>query len=208
LLRLGFRVDGPLAGKWLELLKDIAPRVTQVAVLPDASQAFATSLFAAMQAVAPSVGVQIIAVDLRDAAESERSVESFARSANGGLIPVSSAAAVRHRDLIIRSRGAVQAAGGVLGAFFVTAAGLMSYGPDLLDQFRQAAGYVARILKGEKAADLPVQASSKYEAAINLKTAKALGLEVPPTLLARTGLACSAASRLPKGTRHIQYYPR
>jgi ABC-type uncharacterized transport system substrate-binding protein len=174
-----------IAGKWLELLKDIAPRVTQVAVLRDASQAFATSLFAAMQAVAPSVGVEVIAVNLRDGAEIERSVESFARSANGGLIPVSSAAAVRHRDLIIDLAARYKLPAVYWERFFVTAGGLMSYGPDLVDQFRQAADYVARILKGEKPADLPVQASSKYELAINLKTAKNLGLDVPDKLLAR-----------------------
>jgi putative ABC transport system substrate-binding protein len=174
-----------IAGKWLELLKEIAPTVTRVAVLRDASQAFATSLFAAMQAVAPSLGVEVIPVNLRNAAEIERSVESFARSPNGGLIPVSSAAAVRHRDLIIALAARHKLPAVYWERFFVTAGGLVSYGPDLVDQFRQAAGYVARILKGEKAADLPVQASTKYELAINLKTAKALGLTVPPTVLAR-----------------------
>jgi putative ABC transport system substrate-binding protein len=174
-----------IAGKWLELLKEIAPGVTRVAVLRDASQAFATSLFAAMQAVAPSLGVEVIPVNLRNAAEIERSVESLARSPNGGLIPVSSAAAVRHRDLIIALAARHKLPAVYWERFFVTAGGLVSYGPDLVDQFRQAAGYVARILKGEKAADLPVQASTKYELAINLKTAKALGLTVPPTVLAR-----------------------
>jgi putative ABC transport system substrate-binding protein len=174
-----------IAGKWLELLKEIAPGVTRVAVLRDASQAFATSLFAAMQAVAPSLGVEVIPVNLRNAAEIERSVESFARSPNGGLIPVSSAAAVRHRDLIIALAARHKLPAVYWERFFVTAGGLVSYGPDLVDQFRQAAGYVARILKGEKAADLPVQASTRYELAINLKTAKALGLTVPPTVLAR-----------------------
>jgi putative ABC transport system substrate-binding protein len=174
-----------IAGKWLELLKEIAPGVTRVAVLRDTSQAFATSMFAAMRAVAPSLGVEVIPVNLRNAAEIERSVESFARSPNGGLIPVSSAAAVRHRDLIIALAARHRLPAVYWERFFVTAGGLVSYGPDLVDQFRQAAGYVARILKGEKAADLPVQASTKYELAINLKTAKALGLEVPPTVLAR-----------------------
>jgi putative ABC transport system substrate-binding protein len=174
-----------IAGKWLELLKEIAPGVTRVAVLRDASQAFATSLFAAMQAVAPSLGVEVIPVNLRNAAEIERSVESFARAPNGGLIPVSSAAAVRHRDLIVALAARHKLPAVYWERFFVTAGGLVSYGPDLVDQFRQAAGYVARILKGEKAADLPVQASTKYELAINLKTAKALGLTVPPTVLAR-----------------------
>jgi putative tryptophan/tyrosine transport system substrate-binding protein len=174
-----------IAGKWLELLKEIAPGVTRVAVLRDASQAFATSLFAAMQTAAPSLGAEVIPVNMRNAAEIEQSVESFARSPNGGLIPVSSAAAVRHRDLIITLAARHKLPAIYWVRFFVAAGGLMSYGPDLVDQFRQAAGYVDRILKGEKAADLPVQASSKYELIINLKTAKALGLEVPPTLLAR-----------------------
>jgi putative tryptophan/tyrosine transport system substrate-binding protein len=174
-----------IAGKWLELLKEIAPGVTRVAVLRDASQPFATSLFAAMQAVAPSVGVEVIPLNLRNAGEIQRSIESFAHSPNGGLIPVSSAAAVRHRDLIIALAARHKLLAVYWERFFVTAGGLMSYGPDLVDQFRQAAGYVARILKGEKPADLPVQASTKYELAINLKAAKALGLTMPTTLLAR-----------------------
>ena len=174
-----------IAGKWLELLKEIAPGVSRVAVLRDASQPFATSLFAAMQAVAPSLGVEVSAVNLRNADEIQRSVEGFARSPNGGLIPVSNAAAVRHRDLIIGLAARHKLPAVYWERFFVAAGGLMSYGPDLVDQFRQAAGYVARILKGENAAELPVQASTKYELAINLKTAKALGLTVPPTLLAR-----------------------
>jgi putative ABC transport system substrate-binding protein len=174
-----------IAGKWLELLKEIAPGVNRVGVLRDASQAFATSMFAAMQAVAPSLGVEVIPINLRNAAEIKQSVESFARSANGGLIPVSSAAGVRHRDLIIALAARYKLPAVYWERFFVTAGGLASYGPDLVEQFRQAAGYVARILKGEKPADLPVQASTKYELAINLKTAKAMGLTVPPTLLAR-----------------------
>jgi putative ABC transport system substrate-binding protein len=174
-----------IAGKWLELLKEIAPAISRVGVLRDASQAFATSMFGAMRAVAPSVGVEVIPINLRNTDEIELSVESLARSANGGLIPVSSAAAVRHRDLILALAARYKLPAVYWERFFVTAGGLASYGPDLVDQFRQAAGYVARILKGDKPADLPVQASTKYELAINLKTARALGLEIPPTLLAR-----------------------
>jgi putative tryptophan/tyrosine transport system substrate-binding protein len=174
-----------IAGKWLELLKEIAPGVTRVAALRDTSQAFATSQFATMQAVAPALGVEVIPVNMRNAAEIEQSVATFARSPNGGLIPASSAAAVRHRDLIISIAARHKLPAVYWDRFFVAAGGLMSYGPDLVDQFRQAAGYVDRILKGEKAADLPVQASTKYQLVVNLKTAKALGLEVPTTLLAR-----------------------
>jgi len=174
-----------IAGKWLELLKEIAPGVTRVAVLRDSSQAFATSMFATMQAVAPPLGVEVIPVNMRNAAEIEQSVESFARAPNGGLIPASSAAAVRHRDLIIALAARHKLPAVYWDPFFVATGGLMSYGPDLVDQFRQAAGYIDRILKGEKPADLPVQSASKYELIINLKTAKALGLDVPVTLLAR-----------------------
>jgi putative tryptophan/tyrosine transport system substrate-binding protein len=174
-----------IAGKWLELLKEIAPGVTRVAVLRDTRQAFATSMFAAMQAVAPPLGVEVIPVNMRNAAEIEQSVESFARSPNGGLIPVSSAAAVGHRDLIITLAARHKLPAVYWDRFFVAAGGLLSYGPDIIDQFRRAAGYVDRILKGEKPADLPVQAATKYELAINLKTARALGLDIPTTVLAR-----------------------
>jgi putative ABC transport system substrate-binding protein len=174
-----------IAGKWLELLKQIAPGVTRVAILRDASQAFATSLFAVMQAVAPSLGVEVIPFNMRSAGEIEQSVGAFARSPNGGLIPVASAAAVRHRELILALAARHKLPAIYWERFFVAAGGLMSYGADLVGQFRQAAGYVDRILKGEKPADMPVQAPTKYELVINLKTAKALGLEVPPMLLAR-----------------------
>jgi putative ABC transport system substrate-binding protein len=174
-----------IGGKWLELLKQIAPGVTRVAVLRDATLAVAMSLFAAMQAVAPSLGVEVIPVNMRNAGEIEQSVETFARSPNGGLIPVGSAAVVLHRELILTLAARHKLPAVYWERFFVAAGGLMSYGPDLVDQFRQAAGYVDRILKGEKPADLPVQAPTKYGLVINLKTAKALGIEVPPTLLAR-----------------------
>jgi putative tryptophan/tyrosine transport system substrate-binding protein len=171
-----------MAGKWLELLKQIAPGVTRVAVLRDASQAFAMSMFATIQAVAREV--EVIPVNMRDASEIEQSVESFARSPNGGLIPVSSSTAVRYRDLIITLAARHKLPAIYWERFFVAAGGLMSYGPDLVDQFRQAAGYVDRILKGEKPGNLPVQAATKYETVLNLKTARALGLTVPDKLLA------------------------
>ena len=174
-----------MAGKWLELLKEIAPSVTRVAVLRDTSQAFATSQFATIQAMAPSLRAEVTPINMRNAAEIEQSVESFARSPNGGLIPASSAAALRHRDLIITLAARHKLPAVYWDRFFVTTGGLVSYGPDLVDQFRQAAGYVDRILKGEKPADLPVQAPTKYELVINLKTARALGLDVPATVLAR-----------------------
>jgi ABC-type uncharacterized transport system substrate-binding protein len=174
-----------MGGKWLELLKQIAPGVTRVAVLRDATLAAAMSLFAAMQAVAPSLGVEVIPVNMRNASEIEQSVETFARSPNGGLIPVGSAAVVRHRELILTLVARHKLPAVYWERFFVAAGGLMSYGPDLVEQFRQAAGYVDRILKGEKAADLPVQAPTKFQLVINLTTAKALGLEIPTTVLAR-----------------------
>ena len=174
-----------ICGKWLELLKEIAPGVTRVAVLRDATQAFAMSLFAAMQAVAPSQGVEVIPVNMRNAGEIEQSVETFARSPNGGLIAAGSAAATRHRELILTLAARHKLPAVYWERFLVAAGGLMSYGPDLVEQFRQAAGYVDRIIKGEKPAELPVQAATKYALVINLKTAKALGIDVPPTLLAR-----------------------
>jgi putative ABC transport system substrate-binding protein len=174
-----------MAPKWLELLKQIAPGVTRVAILRDATQSFAMSLFAAIQAVAPSLGVEVIPLNLRDAGEIEQSVATFARSPNGGLIPAGSAAAVRHRDLIIALAARHKLPAVYWDRIFVATGGLMSYGPNIVDQFRDAAGYVDRILKGEKPADMPVQAPTKYELVINLKTAKALGLTIPDMLLAR-----------------------
>ena len=174
-----------ISAKWLELLKEIAPGVRQVAVLRDAGLSVGAGQFGAMQSVAPSFGVELRPIDVLDAPEIERAITAFARSANGGLVVTGSALAVTHRETIaaLAARHKLPAVYG--GRFYVTVGGLLSYGPDFLDQFRLAAGYVDRILKGEKPADLPVQAPTKYELVINLKTAKALGLTVPPTLLAR-----------------------
>src|SRR5262245_35768957 len=152
-----------LSAKWLELLKQIAPSVTRVAVLRDASQPSAMSMFAAIQAVAPSLRVEVIPVNMRDAGEIEQSVETFARYPNGGLIPTASAAAVRHRDLLITLAARHKLPAVYWERFFVGAGGLISYGPDLVDEFRQAASYVDRILKGEKPGDLPVQTPTKFE---------------------------------------------
>ena len=174
-----------LCGKWLELLKEIAPRVTRAAVLRDPAITAGIGQFAVIQSVVPSVGVDVSPVNMRDAAEIERDVAAFARSANGGLILTASALSAVHRDLIITLAARYKLPAVYFERYFVAGGGLISYGPKLLDQFRQAASYVDRILKGEKPADLPVQAPTKYELAINLKTAKALGLEVPATVLAR-----------------------
>jgi putative ABC transport system substrate-binding protein len=174
-----------LSGKWLELLKQIAPGVTRAAVLRDPGIASGIGQFAAVQAVAPSLGVELSPVDVRDAPEIERAVTAFAQSGNGGLIVTPSPVANRHRDLIatLAARTRLPAVYG--SRAYVAAGGLMSYGPDLIDQFRRAAGYVDRILKGEKPAQLPVQAPTKHELIINMRTAKALGLDLPATLLAR-----------------------
>ena len=174
-----------MGGKWLELLKEIAPGVTRVAVLRDPAIASGIGQFAAIQAVAPSLGVEVSPVNVRDAGEIERAVAAFARSSNGGLIVTASALAAVHRDLIVTLAARHKLPAVYFERSFVAAGGLISYGPDLIDQYRRAAGYVDRILKGEKPADLPVQAPTKYELVINLKTAKALGLDVPPSLLAR-----------------------
>jgi putative ABC transport system substrate-binding protein len=174
-----------MSGKWLELLKEIAPGVTRAAVLRDPAIASGIGQFGAVQAVAPSLGVELSPVDVRDVGEIERAVTAFARSGNGGLIVTASALASRHRDLIITlaARHKLPAVYG--GRWFVADGGLLSYGPDYVDQYRRAAGYVDRILKGEKPADMPVQAPTKYETVINLKTAKALGLTIPQSVLAR-----------------------
>ena len=174
-----------LSGKWLELLKQIAPGVMRAAVVRDPAVASGIGQFAAVQAVAPSLGVELSPVDARDAPEIERAVTAFARSGNCGLIVTASAPTTRHRELIITLAARHRMPAVYPWRYFVTVGGLISYGPDSIDQYRQAAGYVDRILKGEKPADLPVQAPTKYELVINLKTAKALGLDVPPTLLAR-----------------------
>ncbi|HEY4836309.1 MAG TPA: ABC transporter substrate-binding protein [Bradyrhizobium sp.] len=174
-----------MSGKWLELLKEIAPRVTRAAVLRDPAIASGIGQFATVQAVAPSLGVELSPVDVRDAPEIERAVTAFARSRNGGMIVTASPLATRHPNLIITLAARHKLPAVYAGRWFVTGSGLLSYGPDYVEQFRQAAGYVERILKGEKPADLPVQASTKYELVINLKTAKALGLTIPQSVLAR-----------------------
>jgi putative ABC transport system substrate-binding protein len=176
--------DYSLSGKWVEFLKQVAPGVTQAAVLRDSSSA-GVGQFAVIQAVAPSLGLEVSAINVSDAREIDRAVAAFAREPNGGLIVTAGPLTVVHRDLIV-----TLAARHKLPAIYfdrtpVTSGGLMSYGPDLVGQFRQAASYVDRILRGEKPASLPVQAPNKYELVINLKTAKALGISVPPTLLAR-----------------------
>src|SRR5262245_14932230 len=175
-----------LSGKWLELLKEIAPHVTRTAVLRD-PRASGSGQLGAIQGAAPSFGMELRPIDMRDAAEIERAVAAFARASNGGLIVTGSSLAIAHRDLIVTVAARHKLPSVYTNRIFVTGGGLISYGPDRVDQYRRAAQYVDRILKGDKPADLPVQAPTKYELVINLKTAKALGLEVPPTLLARAG---------------------
>jgi putative tryptophan/tyrosine transport system substrate-binding protein len=182
----GFTIyDYSMSGKWLELLKEVAPRVTRVAVLRDPAVASGIGQFGAVQIVAPSLGVDLTPVDVRDAGEIERAVTAFASGSNGGLIVTGSALGLVHRELIATLAARHKLPGVYSSRAYVTAGGLISYAPDLIDQFRLAAGYVDRILKGEKPADLPVQAPTQYELVINLKTAKALGLELPASVLAR-----------------------
>ena len=173
-----------LSAKWLELLKDIAPRVTRVAVIRDPEISAGTGQFGAIQGAASSLGLELIAVNPREASEIERAIAAFARTPNGGLISTSSALVIIHRDLIIGLAAKHKLPAVYHRRVFPASGGLISYGPDVIDLSRRAAGYVDRILKGEKPAELPVQAPSKYELVINLKTAKALGLSVPPSLLA------------------------
>jgi putative ABC transport system substrate-binding protein len=174
-----------MSGKWLELLKEIAPHVTRAAVLRDPTNPATTGQFGAIQAVAPSFGVELTPLDLREASDIERAIGDFAREPNSGLILTSSAFATVHRELIIRLAGQYRLPAIYPFRYHVTDGGLLSYGPDNIDQYRRAAGYVDRILKGEKPAGLAVQTPTKFELAINLKTAKALGLAVPAQLLAR-----------------------
>ena len=174
-----------MSGKRLELLKEIAPGVKRVAVIRDPSVPAGSGGLAAIQTVAPSLGVELTAIGVRDAGEIERAITAFARGSNDGLITVGPTSSVqRYRDLIITLAARHRLPAIYPGRHFVISGGLISYGADPIDQYRRAAGYVDRILKGEKPADLPVQAPTKYELVINLKTAKALGLEVPATLLA------------------------
>ena len=174
-----------LSGKWLELLKQIAPHVTRAAVLRDPTITAGVGQFAVIQSLAPSLGLDVRAINVRDAAEIERAVTRFASAPNGGLILTASALSVVHRDLIIALAARHKLPAVYYRRYFAASGGLISYGYDTGAQFRGAAGYVDRILKGEKPADLPVQAPTKYELVINLKTAKALGLTVPPSLLTR-----------------------
>jgi ABC-type uncharacterized transport system substrate-binding protein len=174
-----------ISAKWLELLKEIAPRVTRAAVIRDAAIASGTGQWGAIQTAAPSFGVEVSPLNLRDAGEIERDVAAFARSSNAGLIVTASTLAVVHRDLIVTLAARHKLPAVYPSRFFVAAGGLISYGPDSIDPHRRAAGYVDRILKGEKPADLPVQAPTKYETVLNLKTAKALGFDLPASVLAR-----------------------
>ena len=173
------------SGKWLELLKEIAPSVKRVAVLRDSGIAQGIGQFGAIQSLGPSLGFEVTPVNVREASEIERDIAAFARGSNGGLIITGAGTAIVHRELIVRLAARYKLPATYFERFFVAGGGLISYGPDLLDAHRRVADYVDRILKGEKPADLPVQAPTKYELVINLKTAKALGLDVPPTLLAR-----------------------
>jgi putative ABC transport system substrate-binding protein len=182
----GFMIfEFAVSGKFLELLKEIAPNVTRAAAIRDATIPSGMAQFGAIQAVAPSLQIEVIPVNMRDAGEIEQSVKTFAHSPNGGLVVAASATSIRYRDLIIALAAQYKLPAVYWERFYVTGGGLISFGPDLMDNYRHAAGYVDRILKGEKPADLPVQAPTKYETVINLKTAKALGLTFPPAVLAR-----------------------
>jgi putative ABC transport system substrate-binding protein len=174
-----------IAPKWLELLKQVAPGVTRVAIIRDSAIASGIGQWGAIQAVAPSFGVELSPLNVREAGEIERAITAFSRSSNGGLILTGSALAVVHRELIIALAVRHKLPAVYFQREYVTRGGLLSYGPNIIDGFRRSAAYVDRILKGEKPADLPVQTPTKYELVINLKTARALGLEIPPTLLAR-----------------------
>jgi putative ABC transport system substrate-binding protein len=174
-----------LCAKWLELLKEIAPSVTHAAVLRDPGFAHGIGQFAVIQAAAPSVGIEVSPIDLREPNQIERAIATFAQSPNGGIILAASGIGATNVNLIIAAAARYKLPAVYIQRPFVDAGGLISYGPNFADQYRRAAAYVDRILRGEKPADLPVQAPNKYELAINLKTAKALGLNVPPTLLTR-----------------------
>jgi putative ABC transport system substrate-binding protein len=174
-----------ISGKWLELLKQIAPRVTRAAVIRDSDAAAGIGQLAAIQSVAPSVGVELSPVGVRDAGEIERAITAFARGSGGGLIVVSGATTARHRDLIITLAARHRFPAVYPFRYYATSGGLISYGPDTIDPYRRAAGYADRILRAANPADLPVQAPTKYETVLNLKTAKTLGLTVPDSVLAR-----------------------
>jgi len=174
-----------LSGKWLELLKQIAPGVTRVAVLREPGLAAGIGVFAVIQSVAPSLGLEVSPINMSDATEIERGISDFAREANGGLIVSASALAITHRELIVTLAARYKLPAVYSTRDYPASGGLISYGANFLDQFRRAASYVDRILKGEKPADLPVQAPTKYELVVNLKTAKALGLTIPPSVLTR-----------------------
>jgi putative ABC transport system substrate-binding protein len=174
-----------IGGKWLELLKDMAPRVQRAAIIRDTAIAAGTGLLGAIQTAAPQLGVELHAIGVRDAGEIERGITDFARDTDGGLIVTGSGLMFNRRDLIVMLAERYKLPAIYNRREYVSAGGLISYGPDFSDQWWRAAEYVDRILKGERPADLPVQAPTKYELVINLKTAKALGLEVPPTVLAR-----------------------
>jgi putative tryptophan/tyrosine transport system substrate-binding protein len=176
--------DYNLSGKWLELLKEIAPRVTRVAVIRDPTRGPGIGQYAVIQSVAPSLGIELRPINALETAEIERAVAAFAGSSNGGLI-VTSGGTGFHRDLIVPLAARHRLPAIYPFRYYVTDGGLVSYGPDTIDQFRRAASYIDRILKGEKPADLPVQAPNKYELVVNLKTAKALDITIPPSVLAR-----------------------
>jgi putative ABC transport system substrate-binding protein len=177
--------DYGMGAKWVELLKEIAPYVTHVGVIRDPTNTASTGELGAIQSAARTLGLEVSPLGGRDARDIERTVTEFAGGSNRGLIVTGGALMVNHRDLIISLAARHRLPGVYWARFFVTDGGLISYGPDPIDQHRQAAGYVDRILKGEKAADLPVQSATKFELVINLKTAKALGLTVPHSLLSR-----------------------
>jgi putative ABC transport system substrate-binding protein len=182
----GFMTFDPgISAKWLELLKELVPGLKRAAVLRDPTITAGIGMWSAIQAVAPSLGVELRPIDVRNASDIERAVAEFARNPNSGMILTGSGLAVIHRDLIIGLAARHKLPTMYYERFFSRAGGLISYGPDYIDQYRRAAGYVDRILKGDKPADLPVQAPTRYELVINLKTARALGIEVPPMLLAR-----------------------
>lgn len=174
-----------MGGKWLELLKEIAPGVTRAAVLRDTTNPTGIAMFGVIQAIAPSFRVEVTSINIRDEREIERAIAAFGRSSNGGLVVTPSGSALRHRDLIVALAARHKLPAVYFERSYVPAGGLVSYGADFVDLYRKAAGYVGRILKGEKPADLPVQTPTKLQLVINLKTAKALGLTVPPSLLSR-----------------------